>query len=124
VPDTSGSVDLGSLSQEEQEALEALAEKNPPEPEKPQVLTAFLVVVGTDGNPQVMAFPDPDLEMLSEPTNDLVFQAASTIVKDIQLGEAAQATVAMMAQQAQMMAQHQQEAMIRARLAGEGAFRG
>lgn len=124
MPDTSGSVDLGNLSQAEQEALEALAEKNPPEPEKPQVLTAFLVILGVDGNPQVMAFPDPDLDMLSEPTNDLVYQAASTIVKDIKAGEVAQATVAMMAQQAQMMAQQQQEAMLRARLASEGAFRG
>lgn len=118
--DNSGAVDLGSLSQDEREAVEQLADTNPPEAEPRKALTAFVVVVGFDGNPEVMAFEDEELVVQVHPTPDLVFAACSTVVKDLQAQETAQHAAALtaqfMTQQARAMMEQQQAEAIRAGL--------
>lgn len=123
MPNASGSVDLSDLSNlspEEEAALEGLAERNettPPEPEVQNVLTAFLVVVGLDGNPQVMALNDPKINPLTGPTPDLIHGACGVIIKDIAAMENAQATAEVMQQQAMAMQQQMQEQMLQRQVA-------
>lgn len=122
MPDTSGSVDLGGLSKEETEAVERLAQERggEPGPEAPQpqkVLTAFVVVVGLDGNPQPMVFNDPQFDILTQATPDLIYAAAATVMKDIEAMENAQATAEVMQQQAMAMQQQMQEQMLQRQVA-------
>lgn len=125
--DNSGAIDLGSLSEEQQEELDRITEErgdpNDPQHEgsqKRHALTAFLVIVEENGNPEVMAFEDPELVIQVKPTNDLIFGAVSTIAKDMQAQETAQAsalaTAQVMMQQAKAMAEQQQSAALAARL--------
>lgn len=100
--------DLDSLTPEQQEALDALAEEN--EPEGEHVRTAFLVILDNDGS--VMATPDIDIPVIRErlPSGDDVFSAASILVRDITATQTAQNTAQMMHQvamaaQSQMMNQ-------------------
>lgn len=121
MPDSSGAVDLNSLSAEEQKAVEDMAEKTEgsypgdqhPDDNKPKVLTAFAVVVGYDGNPQVVSYEHDDFLVQTQPTADLVYAACATVMKDIKGQEYAQAaalaTHQVMMQQARM-AQEQMEA--------------
>jgi hypothetical protein len=121
VPDNSGAVDLGSLSPEEQAKVEEMAEQSYPGDQdpgdnKPKVLTAFAVVVGYDGNPQVISYEHDDFLVQSQPTGDLIYGACATILKDMNVQEtgmyAAQATQQLMMQQARAMAEQQQAAQI------------
>ncbi len=119
MPDSSGSIDLGSLSRAEQEAVDAMAEKNPPTPDdsKPKVLTAFVVVVDYDGNPNIVEYGGEDILLQSNPTQDLIFAACSVLMKDMQAFEtaqhAAQLTAQHMMQQAQAMQQQMADAQLR-----------
>lgn len=117
MPDRSGAVDLGSLTPEEQAQVEALAEKSDTEPEKPTFLTAFAIVVDTNGNPDIVRYETDDFVIANEPTPDLVFGALSTVLKDLQAQETAQAaaqmTAQIMAQQARAMMEQQQAAVLR-----------
>jgi hypothetical protein len=123
VPDTSGSIDLSSLSDEEQEAVEELARRNgesPSEAGAPQaqkVLTAFLVVVGLDGNPTPMAFNDPQFDILTQATPDLIHAFCGTVRKDIEAMESAQATAEVMQQQAMALQQQMQDQMLQRQVA-------
>lgn len=123
MPDNSGAVDLGSLSNAEQERLAAMAEEHPegsypgdknPGENKRKVLTAFIVLVGYDGNPEVAAFEDETLLVQTQPTNDLVSGACHTIIKDLTIQEqgmfTAHATHQVMMQKAREMAEQQQAA--------------
>lgn len=116
MPNASGSVDLSSLSPEEQAAVADMAEHNatvaPPEPETQDVLTLFLVVVGLDGNPEVLAVSDPRFNSLVTLTRDHIYGAASVILKDRVAEETALATAEVMQAQAQAMMRQQQEAML------------
>jgi hypothetical protein len=119
VPNSSGSIDLGALPKEDQEALERMAEETGTEPkgEKRKVLTAFLVIANFDGNTEVLAFQDDDLEVHAHPTPDLIYGACSTLIKDLEIQESAQAaahmTAQVMLQQARAIAEQQQAASIR-----------
>jgi hypothetical protein len=115
VPDTSGSIDLSTLSEEEKAAVENLAqERGGPaeEPEERRALTAFLVVVGLDGNPEVLSFNDPNLNLLTGPTPDLIYAAAQTIAKDFLAMETARATAEVMQQHAMALQQQMQDQML------------
>lgn len=126
MPDSSGAVDLNSISPEEKEQVERLAEErggeqpSPEEDHRQKVLTAFLVVVGYDGNPQVLRINDPNLLVQSEPTPDLVYGAASTILKDLEAQETAQAAAAMTVQA--MM--EQSRAMMEQQMAAQAGLPG
>jgi hypothetical protein len=131
VPDTTGSVDLNSLAPDEQEALEKLAAERgdpptdePQQEEVPEVLTAFLVIVDKEFNPTVSGVNDPRFKALLPVTRDLIFGAASVIVKDLGAQEGALATAEVMQAQAQQMMAQAQEASIRSRLASEGGVMG
>lgn len=119
MPDSSGSVDLGSLPKEEQEKVEQMADQDPNQ-EKQRVLTAFSVVVSLDGNPQVVSLESEDFEMTVPPTADLIYGAAHTIIKDISGQEYAHATamttVQTMMAQTRMMAEQQQAQQVAAQL--------
>lgn len=117
MPNASGSVDLSNLSREEEEALQSMAAQHsnnaPPEEEGAQkVLTTFLVVVGLDGNPQVMAVNDPRFDALVTLTRDHIFAAASIITKDLAAEETAMATAEIMQQQAMALQQQMQDQML------------
>lgn len=124
MPNNNGAVDLSSLSAEEQAAVEQMAEQHGEQPEEPKgphrVLTAFMIIVGLDGNPQVMGFEDPNFELVSQPTGDLVYGAVQTVAKDLAADEtaraAAQHTAQLMAAQAQAMMEQQQHAQVAASL--------
>ena len=114
MPDSSGSIDLGSLPKEDQEALAAMAEEHPPEEEedKPKVLTAFSVVVGYDGDPQIVAYAGDDLLVQSNPTDDLIKGACRNIVDDLNVLQTAQASAHMTAQLLMQQGQQMQQQMM------------
>lgn len=124
MPDASGSVDLSSLSKDEAEAVERLAsERGGTEPpaaesnEPRRALTAFVVIVDLNGNPEPMAFNDPSLNLLTSATPDLIYGAVQTIAKDIAAMESAQATAEVMEQKALQMQQQMQEQMLQRQVA-------
>jgi hypothetical protein len=139
VADSSGAVDLGNLSPEEKEAVEQMAEEHPevaegsypgdknPQDNKRKVLTAFSVVVGYDGNPDVVAYTGDDLLLQSDPTADLIYATCATIQKDMHAFDTAQAaaqmTASFMAQQARAMQEQMQQAQIAATLQQTGLKR-
>lgn len=99
--DGSGAVDLSASS--------APTEDKPKIPEeKPPVLAAFAVIIGFDGNPQVVTYEHDDFVVQHPATPDLIYGAAQTIIKDIQATETAQATLSFQMQQAQAIAQQRQ----------------
>lgn len=119
MPNNSGSVDLSGLRQQAEAG--AGTEEQTQEPGQPTtVLTAFAVIVGFDGDPQVVSYEHDDVDVQNRPTPDMVFAACSTILKDIQSQETAQAaaqlTASIMVQQARAMAEQQQAAQMRAGL--------
>ena len=107
--------DLESLSEEQQAALEQMAEENP-EPEGEQVRTAFLVVVGKDGN--TVAIPDLDYAIIRDhmPSVDEIYSAVSVVAKDIQVQETAQITTQFMQQMAAAAQQQMQAQQLAQRL--------
>lgn len=101
--------DLDSLSPEEQEALDKMAEENGEDGQ--EVRTAFLVIVTRDG--QSIAVPDINLPLRldHQASTDEIFGAAKTVAKDIQVQETAQHTAFAMQQMAmaQMQARQNQQ---------------
>jgi hypothetical protein len=121
VPDNSGAVDLGSVSPEDREALEQIAAQHEDgEPEKKKVITAFLVFLNHDGNPEVADFEDPGLDVQVPPTPDLVYATIAVLAKDLAAQETAQAaaqgTVQLQMMQARAIAEQQQAQHLRANL--------
>ena len=98
---------LDGLSEEEKQKIREMAEQNPPD-DAESVKTAFLVLLHHDGTAEVS--PDLTKKVSREdiPNTPLVFQAVSTIAKDIQVQETAQVTTMFM-QQAAMALQHQMQ---------------
>lgn len=92
----------------------------PPEPEAPSqavpARTAFLVVVGADGNIQVSADVGQPIEMKELCTTDDVFMACSLICKDIGVQQTAQLVQASLLQMGSALQQQTQEQQIRQRL--------
>lgn len=91
----------------------------PPEPEAPQAVparTAFLVVVGADGNIQVSADVGQPVEMKERCTTDDIFMACSLICKDIGVQQTAQLVSAQLLQMGSALQQQTQEQQIRQRL--------
>jgi hypothetical protein len=125
MPDSSGAVDLTavpdqqplltSLSEEEQEALAAMAEHNP-EPEGVPVRTAFIVYIEPDGTVNIT--PDLAVAFVRQhiPSNDEVYGAVKTVAKDIEVQETAVATATTMQQIAMNQARAMQEAQMRQKL--------
>lgn len=64
---------------------EAPSDKPEPVPAK----TAFLVVVGADGNIQVSADTSLEVEVQSQPSTDDIYTACALITKDIQVQQTA-----------------------------------
>lgn len=120
MPDASGSVDLGSLSAEEREAVEKLAEDTGAEPGKHPALFAFLVIADPAGNVSFYAYDGPetapDLDVAMKLSTDLVYGAAATIQKDIAAQETATHTVQVQMAQAQAFAEQQRQAQLQAQL--------
>ena len=138
MPDSSGAIDLGSLSPEEQEAVNRMAEENgitgdeptreDTGPKRQKVLTAFIVLVGEDGNPTVLNYEDDErIETHVPVTPDLIYGACATIQKDIAAMETAQASAAatgqFMMQQARAAQEQMQNAAIQAQLQQSGLKR-
>lgn len=125
MPDSSGSVDLGALSAEEQDAVDQTTPEPTPDSEEAaeakEILFSFGVVVDTSGNPTVVQFDPPGFQSLVNPTEDLLFGALNVVLKDLQAAETAQAaaqmTVGYLQQQAAQMQQQMQEQQIAAQLA-------
>jgi len=127
MPDSSGAVDLSSpkteksdvalasLSEEEQAALEKMAELNP-KPSGEPVRTAFLVVVSKDGS--AVAIPDLDFAVERDylPATDDIYAALQVIAKDIEVQEGAQVTASFMQQMAMAQMQARQNAQLAAGL--------
>jgi hypothetical protein len=88
------------------------------------VLTAFSVIVGYDGNPDVVAFESDDLLLQVDPTSDLIYGACAIIQKDMSAFETAQASAQMtgqfMVQQARAMQEQMQQQQIAATLQKTG----
>lgn len=115
--DISGAINLGDLPEDVQEALGTMAEETgtEPDPEFPtkKVQTAFLVFVGEDGSPEVMAFDDDGVEVRLQPTSELIRGACYNILQNLNAQETAMVTLSRQMQQAQAMAQQMQAQQIR-----------
>ncbi len=115
MPDSSGAVNLGEKRQEEDKTEE---QAQPGTPTRFQ--TAFGILVGVDGDPQIVSYSHEDIVLNTEPTPDMVFGACATVIKDLQAAETAEAaakmTAGFLAQQAQAAMQQQQAAQMRASL--------
>lgn len=100
---------IDTVSDEELEALEKMAEDNP-EPEGEPVRTAFLVVINKDGT--TIATPDLDVALVREhlPNTDEIFAACQIISKDITVQESAMGTAQFMQQMAMAQMQARQNA--------------
>ena len=128
MPNSNGSIDLSSLSEEERQGVEALAEAQgdeAPEAESNEgqplpLITAFLVLVHPDGNPEVRSFEDPSLDIKFKPTADLIYGAAGTIQKDLagaeQAEAAAHAVIGIMEARARQAMEAQQAQQIKSQL--------
>lgn len=127
MPDSSGAVDLGQVTPPTEEPQEEERQSTDGEERKQPVLLTFGVIVGLDGNPSVVAFEHPSVQAVLQPTNDLLFMAASTLVKDLQAGEtahsAAEMTVGLMQQQARAMQEQFAQAQVAEQLRASGMGR-
>lgn len=103
---------INSLSEAEREALAAMAEKHQPAEDVEEVRTAFLVLVHHDGAVEVRPDLSTKVDREEIPNTLTVFQAASTIAKDIQVQETAQHTAVFMQQAAMQMQQQMQAAKL------------
>lgn len=90
----------------------------PPEPDQPAPVarTAFLVVVGADGNIAVSNDTGQEVEVQQKCTTDDIYMAATLIIKDIQVQQTAQLVQNGLLQMGNLMQQQQQEQAIRNRL--------
>ena len=118
MPDNSGAVDLDSLSAEDREAVERLAEQTEPGPEeqKRQVLTGFFVALLESGDVVIVDDVPPNVERTLPLTDDLIYALASTVLKDVTAAETAKATLQAQMQQARAVAQQMQEQQLREQL--------
>lgn len=129
MPDQSGAVnlaDLGStLSAEEEQRLQQMAEEHPPDPHVPgseeeeqtqgkgnRVITAFVVIWNENGQVQVGAADGLGMDLMFPPSTDLIAGAASVLVKDMTAQETAGATINAQMQQMQAIAQQQEAARL------------
>ena len=118
MPDNSGAINLGDLPEETQEQLARMAEETGTEPEAEdfpakKVLTAFLVFVGEDGSPEVMAFEDEGVLVRVQPTTELIRGACHNVIQALNAQETAMVTLSRQMAQAQAMAQQMQAQQIR-----------
>lgn len=122
VADNSGAVDLGNINSDQKTTN---TDEGATEDQRRTVLTAFLVLVGEDGNPEVLAFENPEIKVLTPPNSDLIYGAVQVIAKDMAAQETAHAsavaTAQVMVQQARAMAEQQQMSQM---AAGLGNIRG
>ena len=98
--------DVASLSPEQQEALDKMAEEHP-DAAGEKVTTAFLLVY-KDG--RWMATPDLNtpLVLKREATPDDIWDACTKVARDIDIADTAQAVLGFQQQMAQQMMQAQQ----------------
>lgn len=130
MPDSHGSVDLGSLSSQEQEALAAMAEEHdtdpnetPAAPEALFAITAFTVVLAEGAQWMVVPAGTP-LNVQRDPAGDDFVSAAAVITKDTFVAEAAQTTAFAMQQIARQQMEQMQTAGIADQLRQRGGLRG
>lgn len=97
---------VDSLSPEEQEALQRMAEEHP-EAAGDKVTTAFLVVL-KDGQWQVTPDVSAPVILDREATLEDIWTASTKVARDIDLSETAQAVLGLQQQYAAMVAQQQQ----------------
>lgn len=118
MPDSSGAVNLGAVSPEEQQAIDKLAGEHPEaateEITKVPVTTAFLVVVNQSGDISVAPASVADTLTLevTHPPDDVVYGACAVVMRDITTIATASQTVQLQLQQAQAMQQQMQAAQI------------
>lgn len=132
MPDSSGAVDLGNLSTEEQEALAELRQEGAPKegeaPKVRDVLTAYIVLADPDGSVEVLAFDDDSLNVQHHPNGDLIIATAAKIIRDLEVQEqahaAAQAFQNLMAQQMMAAREQAQAAQIAQQVQAERGRRG
>jgi hypothetical protein len=100
--------------------LSKLNGKKKPEPEPeagpPQARTAFLVVVGADGNIQVSADTTQEIEVERPCTTDDIYTAAALICKDIQVQQTAALVSQSLLQMGSMLQQQATDQQLRQRL--------
>jgi len=99
--------------------LSKLNGNKPPAPEATgpiQARTAFLVIVGADGNIQVSADLDQEVLVEQSCTTDDIYMAAALITKDIQVQQTAALVQQGLLQMGSMVQQHQQDAQLRQHL--------
>jgi hypothetical protein len=100
--------------------LSKLNGNKPPEPEPAtgplQAHTAFLVVVGADGNIQVSTDTGQTVEVAKVCTTDDIFTACGLIQKDIQVQQTAALVQNGLLQMGSLMQQQQADQAIRHRL--------
>lgn len=121
MPDNSGAINLEDLPPEAQEQLAQMAEETGTEPEAEgfpakRVLTAFLVFVGEDGSPEVMAFEDDGVLVRVPPTTELIRGACHNVIQALNAQETAMVTLSRQMAQAQAMAQQMQSEQLRRNL--------
>lgn len=122
MPDSHGSIDLGGLSTEEQEAVAAIAAEHDVDPDNPnvpgnpaevlQVVTAMTVVITPEGQTMPVPVGTP-IHAIRPPTTDDLYSMGAVLQKDALVQETSQATaqtLMMQAQQAQQAMQAQQMA--------------
>lgn len=114
MPDSSGAVNLGAVSPEEQQAIDKLADEHPEaateETPKVPVATAFLVVVNQSGDISVAPASVADTLALEtiHPTDDIIYGACAVVMRDISTISTATQTVQLQLQQAHAMQQQAQ----------------
>jgi hypothetical protein len=124
MPNTTGSVDLGSLSTEEEEALASLADQHPEdapgatnEPERVPVDTAVLLVLSEEGEILILE-PNTPVDPKRNPTGDLLYGMFATAMKDLAGQEIAQVVVQQQLAQARLMQEQMQAQQIKSQLKG------
>ena len=108
----SGDPSYDGLTPEEQASVDALGEKTEPEqPEAHAVVTAFLVIMETDGSIHAEADLDTPLARQRLPHGDDVYAACSVVMRDVEASHTSQVTLVhlqnMTAQMQQQMANQQ-----------------
>jgi hypothetical protein len=88
----------------------------PPEPEPALARTAFLVIVGADGNIEVTVNLSREVAVERQATTDDIYAASTLINKDIQVQQTAMLVQQGLLQMGSMMQQQAQNDQIRNRL--------
>lgn len=96
--------------------LSKLKDNGTPQPDKATPVpakTAFLVVVGADGNIQVSADTGLEVEVQGQPTTDDIYTACTLITKDIQVQQTAGLVSNSLLQMGSMLQQQAQNQQIK-----------